>query len=309
MQLEAALHRLTQAEPLPEASTGPLLIKSTLVRYEDVPPRAVRGLEDEAGRQGGEVDLIRRVPHTQQRYEVLLPHRVGDPLAHQELVRQTPFEGCGVIELEPVDLLSHGARRLQVAGASLEEPVPVFEGRTVLGRRQVTVAVVDRLLQPSLSRRGKNCFCSTLDTHRPHLSQPRPPASLLQGEGCARRFPYRHHGGRRHADREMGEANRGRRSTVAQPGPGGRATGLFCLTPQVIGKLTYRRVGSAPRRRAQRPSRQLIATTTSLGWGGRTSARLSDLDAGVGPARPSSSVWPTPRRGPFAGWVSSPSPR
>ena len=49
----------------------------------------------------------------------------------------------------------------------------------------------------------------------------------------------------------MGEANRGRRSTVAQPGPGGRATGLFCLTPQVIGKLTYRRVGSAPSRRAQ----------------------------------------------------------
>ena len=149
----------------------------------------MRGLEDEAGRQGGEVDLIRRVPHTQQRYEVLLPHRVGDPLAHQELVRQTPFEGCGVIELEPVDLVSHGARRLQVAGASLEEPVPVFEGRTVLGRRQVTVAVVDRLLQPPLSRRGKNCFCSTLDTHRPHLSQPRPPASLLQEESFARRSP------------------------------------------------------------------------------------------------------------------------
>ena len=199
MQLEAALHRLTQTEPLPEASTGPLLIKSTLVRHEDVPPRAVRRLEDEAGRQGGEVDLIRRVPHTQQRYEILLPHRVGDPLAHQELVRQTPFEGCGVIELEPVDLLSHGARRLQVAGAPLEEPVPVFEGRTVLGRRQVTVAVVDRLLQPSLSRRGKNCFCSTLDTHRPYLSQPRPPASLLQGESCARRSPYRRHGGRKHA--------------------------------------------------------------------------------------------------------------
>ena len=134
MQLEAALHRLTQAKPVPQALTSPRHIESLLVRHEDVPARAVRSLENEAVREGLEVDLIGRVPHTQQRNEVPLPHRVGNPLAHQELVRQAPLDRGGVVELEPVDLLRHGTRLLHVAGAALEQPVPVLERRTVVIR-------------------------------------------------------------------------------------------------------------------------------------------------------------------------------
>ena len=40
----------------------------------------------------------------------------------------------------------------------------------------------------------------------------------------------------------------GGEGAVAQPDPGDRATALFCLTPQEIGKLINRRVGAALRR-------------------------------------------------------------
>ena len=80
----------------------------------------MRGLEDKTVREDIEVDLVGGVPYAQKGNEVLLSHLAGNPLAHQVLIRQAPLERSGVVELEPMDLLSRGTRLLHMAGAALE---------------------------------------------------------------------------------------------------------------------------------------------------------------------------------------------